>query len=166
MTTKVRIVFVLVAVACASLMSYGIFYLQEELGLEPCPMCILQRIALICIGVTALVAAIHGPREWGVKVYSGLILVFAVLGGGVAIRHSYVQHFPPASLTCGSDLDFILGNFPLVQALPKIFAGTGSCSMIEWRFLGLTIPEWTLAWFVIFAATAIWAMIAARRARK
>ena len=166
MPVKVRIVFVLVAVACASLMSYGIFYLQEELGLEPCPMCILQRMALISIGVTALVAAIHGPRDWGVKVYSGLIILFAVLGGGVSIRHSYVQHYPPASLSCGSDLDFILGNFPLVQALPKIFAGTGSCSMVEWKFLGLTIPEWTLAWFVAFLATATWAMFATRRARK
>lgn len=166
MPLKVRIVLALIPVACASLMAYGIFWLQGELGLEPCPMCILQRIALISIGVTALVAAIHGPRDWGVKVYCGLIMLFAVAGGGVSIRHSYVQHFPPKSSTCGSDLDFIMGNFPLVQALPKIFAGTGSCSVIEWRFLGLTIPEWTLVWFVIFFAVATWALITTRRARK
>ena len=166
MPLKVRIVFVLVAVACASLMGYGIYYLQEELGLEPCPMCILQRFALIAIGATALVAAIHGPRDWGVKVYSGLVILFAIAGGGVSIRHSYLQHFPPKTSTCGSDLDFLLGNFPLTQALPKIFAGTGSCSAVDWKFLGLSIPEWTLVWFLIFIATATWAIIATRRARK
>ena len=166
MPLKVRIVFVLVAVACASMMAYGIYYLQEELGLEPCPMCILQRYALITIGVTALIAAIHGPRGWGVKVYSGIIILFSLLGGGVAVRHSFLQRFPPKFESCGSSLDFIVGNFPLVQALPKIFAGTGSCSAIEWKFLGLTIPEWTLLWFVIFLAAATWAIVATRRARK
>jgi disulfide bond formation protein DsbB len=65
--------------------------------------------------------------------------------------------------TCGSDLGFLVGNFPLTQALPKIFAGTGSCSSIDWKFLGLTIPEWTLVWFAIFAAAAIWAVVASRR---
>jgi disulfide bond formation protein DsbB len=91
------------------------------------------------------------------------MLLFAIAGGAVAIRHSYLQHFPPKVETCGADLDFIVGNFPLAQALPKIFAGTGSCSMIQWQFLGLTIPEWAIVWFVIFAAVAIWAVVASRR---
>jgi len=163
MQMKVRIVFALIPVVCASLLAYGIYYLQEELGLEPCPMCILQRYALIMIGATALVAAIHGPRDWGLKVYSGLLVAFAIAGGGVSMRHSYLQHFPPKVETCGSDLGFLVGNFPLTQALPKIFAGTGSCSNIDWMFLGLTIPEWTLVWFAVFAAAAIWAVVASRR---
>jgi disulfide bond formation protein DsbB len=162
MRAKVRFVFIAVAVACAGLMAYGIYYLQEELGLEPCPMCILQRYALISIGTVALVAAIHGPRAWGLRIYSGLIVLFAVAGGGVAIRHSYLQHFPPKTETCGSDLGFLMGNFPLNQALPKIFAGTGSCSKVDWKFVRLTIPEWTLVWFAIFAAAAIWALYANR----
>ena len=163
MQMKVRIVLALIPVVCASLLAYGIYYLQEELGLEPCPMCILQRYALIMIGATALVAAIHGPRDRGLKVYSGLIVAFAIAGGGVSMRHSYLQHFPPKVETCGSDLGFLVGNFPLTQALPKIFAGTGSCSNIDWTFLGLTIPEWTLVWFAVFAAAAIWAVAASRR---
>jgi len=162
MRLQVRLVFVAIAVACASLMAYGIYYLQEELGLEPCPMCVLQRYALISIGAVALIAAIHGPRAWGLKIYSGLIVLFAVLGGGVAIRHSYLQHFPPKTESCGSDLGFLMGNLPLSQAIPRIFAGTGSCSSVDWKFLGLTIPEWTLAWFAIFAAAAIWAVVANR----
>jgi len=163
MQKKVRIVLALIPVICASLLAYGIYYLQEELGLEPCPMCILQRYALILVGATALVASIHGPRDWGLKVYSALIVAFAIAGGGVSIRHSYLQHFPPKMETCGSDLGFLVGNFPLTQALPKIFAGTGSCSSIDWKFLGLTIPEWTLVWFVLFAAAAVWAVVASRR---
>ena len=165
MRAKTRIVFAAIAVACASLMAYGIYYLQEELGLEPCPMCVLQRIALISIGTVALIAAIHGPRAWALKAYSGLIVLLAIAGGGVAMRHSYLQHFPPKTETCGSDLGFLMGNFPLSQALPKIFAGTGSCSKVDWKFVGLTIPEWTLVWFAIFAAAAIWA-VHANRAKK
>jgi disulfide bond formation protein DsbB len=163
MPLKVRIVFALIAVVCASLLAYGIYYLQEELGLEPCPMCILQRYALIAVGVTALVAAIHGPRSWGLWIYSGLITLLSLAGGGVAARHSYLQHFPPKVETCGSDLDFLLGNFPLTQSLPKIFAGTGSCSRVDWKFLGLSIPEWTLVWFAVFVIAAIWAVVATRR---
>lgn len=163
MQARIRIVFAAITVACIALLAYAIYYLQEELGLEPCPMCILQRYALIAIGAVALVAAIHGPREWGLKAYSGLIVLLAIAGGAVSIRHSYLQHFPPKVETCGSDLGFLMGNFPLSQALPKIFAGTGSCSKVDWKFLGLSIPEWTLVWFAIFAAIAIWALVARRR---
>jgi disulfide bond formation protein DsbB len=163
MQIKVRVVFAFIAVVCASLLAYGIYYLQEELGLEPCPMCILQRYALIAVGATALLAAIHGPRAWGLWVYSGLVTVFSLVGAGIAARHSYLQHFPPKVETCGSDLDFLLNNFPLTQSLPRIFAGTGSCSRVDWKFLGLSIPEWTIVWFTVFAIAAIWAAVASRR---
>src|SRR6266852_2967930 len=126
-----RIVFAAIFIACALLIGYALF-LQEREALEPCPMCILQRYAVIAIGLVA------------------------VAGGGVSIRHSYLQHFPPLMESCGTDLEFLLGTFPLAQALPKIFAGTGSCSKVDWTFLGLSIPEWTLVWFLIFAATALW----------
>ena len=151
-----RIVFAAIALLCASLLGFAIYYLQEEVGLEPCPMCILQRYAFMAVGAIALVAAIHGPRGLALKVYSSLLTLFAIVGAGVAIRHSYLQHFPPKFETCGSDLEFLLGNFPLTKALPKIFAGTGSCSMVDWKFLGLSIPEWNIAMFAALAAVAIW----------
>jgi disulfide bond formation protein DsbB len=119
-------------------------------------MCILQRYAVIAVGLVALVAAIHGPQRTGLKVYGGLVALIAIAGGGVAVRHSWLQHFPPKVESCGTDLDFLISTFPLSQALPKIFAGTGSCSKVDWKFLGLSIPEWTLVWFAIFAVTAIW----------
>ena len=161
-----RIVFGGITLICAALVLTAIFYFQEELGLEPCPMCILSRYTFILVGAVSLVAAIHGPRGWGLKVYAVIVALLSATGLGISLRHSYLQHFPPKMETCGSDLGFLVGNFPLTQALPKIFAGTGSCSSIDWRFVGLTIPEWTLVWFVIFIAVAAWAIVATRRAPK
>ena len=152
-----RLVFLAIFLACAALIGFGIFYLQERLGLEPCAMCILQRYALAAVGLVALVAAIHGPtRGVALKTYGVLVLLFALVGGGTAIRHSWLQHNPPAEQSCGQELEFYLENFPLAQALPKIFQGSGSCSAVQWRFLGLSIPEWALVWFVIFTVATIW----------
>ncbi len=150
-----RTAFAAIFVACAALIAYAM-YLQEEVGLDPCPMCILSRYVFIVLGIAALAAAIHGPKGVALKAWGSLVALLAVIGMGVSIRHSYVQHFPPKVESCGSDLDFLVSNLPLVQALPKIFAGSGSCSMVDWRFLGLSIPEWVLAWYLLIAATAIW----------
>jgi len=151
-----RVVFAAIAVASAALVAYAIYYMQEQLGLDPCPMCILSRYAFIAVGAVALLAAIHGPRGRGLKVYASLITLLALCGIGVSIRHSYLQHFPPKMETCGTDLEFLLNALPLSQALPKIFAGTGSCSRVDWKFLGLSIPEWSGVWFAVFAALALW----------
>jgi protein dithiol:quinone oxidoreductase len=151
-----RIVFGAIFVVSAALILDAIFYLQDYLGLDPCPMCVLSRYTFIAIGIVALAAAIHAPRGRALKAYSSLVVLLAVAGAGVSIRHSYLQHFPPAVESCGTDLEFLLNALPLSQALPKIFAGTGSCSAVKWTLLGLSIPEWALVWFVIFAALAIW----------
>jgi disulfide bond formation protein DsbB len=160
-----RVVFAFIFVACAGLIADAVFYMEDQLGLDPCPMCILQRYAFIAVGVIALVAALHGPRSRkGLGVYSALVILFALVGAGIAARHSWLQHFPPQVETCGTDLEFIINTFPLAQALPKIFAGSGSCSAVHWKFLGLSIPEWALVWFVIFAVLALWAWL--RRERR
>ena len=151
-----RAVFAGIFVACAALIATAIFYMQEYLGLEPCPMCILQRYAFFAIGFVALVAAIHNPQGVALKIDSGLVILLAVAGGGVAIRHSYLQHFPPLRETCGTDLEFLLNTFSLTEAFPKIFAGTGSCSKVDWKLIGLSIPEWALVWYAIFAVGVAW----------
>src|SRR5258705_5856857 len=104
-----RVVFAAIFAVCAGLLGCA-YYLQEYKGLDPCPMCILQRYAFFAIAFVALVGAIHGPRQIALKVYSALVALFAVAGGGVAIRHSYLQHFPPARETCGTDLEFLLNT--------------------------------------------------------
>ena len=151
-----RLAYVFIFLACAALIASAIFYFQEYLGLDPCPMCILSRYTFITIGAVALVAAIHAPGRVGLRIYSSLIALLAVAGIGVSLRHSYLQHFPPKVESCGADLDFLLNTLPLAQALPRIFQGTGSCSKVDWRFLGLSIPEWAGVWFVVFAIAALW----------
>jgi protein dithiol:quinone oxidoreductase len=144
--------FAAIFVACAGLLAFAI-YLQEEVGLEPCPMCILQRYAFTALAIVALVAAIHGPRGAALKAYGGLLALIAVAGAGVAIRQSYIQHYPPKISSCGTDLEFLVNTFPLSQALPKIFAGSADCAIVTWRFLGLSIAEWAL---VVFAIATAW----------
>ena len=158
-----RWVFAAIFAACAAMVGYALF-LQEYKGLEPCPMCILQRYVFVAIALVALAAAIHGPSGLALKVYGTLVALFAIAGAGVAMRHSWLQHFPPAMETCGTDLEFLINTFPLSQALPKIFAGTGSCSKVDWTFLGLSIPEWALVWYAIFTIAALWAAFANKNA--
>jgi protein dithiol:quinone oxidoreductase len=151
-----RLVFLSIFAACAGLIGFAI-YLQEQMGLDPCAMCILQRYAFVAIGGVALAAGLHGPRRGAaLKIYALLLVLFALIGGGTAIRQSYLQHNPPKSQSCGTELEFLLENFPLSQALPKIFAGSGDCSVVKWKFLGLSIPEWALVWFVIFVLATAW----------
>src|SRR5215813_3971871 len=115
-----RIVFAVVFLICAALIA-GAFYLQEEKGIDPCPMCILQRYAFVAIGIVALAALAHGPRGLALKAYGVLIALLAIGGGGTSIRQSWLQHNPPKTSSCvGSDLEFLVNNFPLSQAIPKI----------------------------------------------
>lgn len=151
-----RLVFLFIFVACAGLLGFAL-YLQEVKGLDPCPMCILQRYAFVALGITALVAAIHGPRRGiALKFYATVAALFILGGGGTAIRQSWLQHNPPKAASCGADLETLIETFPLSQALPKIFAGTGDCAVVTWRFLGLSIAEWSLIWFAIFLAITVW----------
>jgi len=154
-TMKRRLPFAAIFVMCAVLLGIAL-YLQEEVGLEPCPMCILQRYAFTAIGLVALVAAIHGPQGVALKVYGGLLLLLGLAGGGVAVRQSYIQHFPPQTSSCGADLEFLVNSFPLSEALPRIFQGTGDCALVKWRLIGLSIAEWALVWFVIFIVFTAW----------
>jgi protein dithiol:quinone oxidoreductase len=163
MTLNARLIYLSIFLACAGLMGFAL-YLQHSLGLQPCPMCILQRYAFILVGVIALVAAVHNPALLvGRWIYSGLLVVTAATGGGVAIRHVYLEHNPPKIFDCGADVGFLLEAFPLTEALPMLFRGTGDCTKVLWRFLGLSIAEWSLICFVcLIVAAVIAAMIKPR----
>ena len=158
-----RMIYLAMFLACAGLIGFAL-YLQHSLGLEPCPMCILQRYAFILVGVIALVAAAHNPSVPGRRIYSALLVVMAAIGGGVAIRHVYLEHNPPKIFDCGADVGFMLESFPLTEALPMIFRGTGDCTKVPWRFLGLSIAEWSLICFAILIVAAVLAAIIKRRA--
>ena len=148
-----RLIYLAMFLVCSGLIGFAL-YLQHALRLEPCPMCILQRYAFIVVGVTALSAAIHDPGLFGRRLYSALLIVMAATGGGVAIRHVYLEHNPPKIFDCGADVGFMLESFPLTQVLPMIFRGTGDCTKVPWRFLSLSIAEWSLICFALLIVAA------------
>ena len=157
-----RLVYLAMFLACGGLIAFAL-YLQHSLGLEPCPMCILQRYAFIVVGFTALAAAIQNPAATGRRIYSALLAIMAAAGGGVAIRHVYLEHNPPKIFDCGADFGFMLESFPLTQVLPMIFRGTGDCTKVAWRLLGLSIAEWSLTCFVLLLIAALIAAFMKRR---
>lgn len=157
-----RLIYMAMFLACGGLIAFAL-YLQHSLGLEPCPMCIVQRYAFIVVGFIALAAAIQNPAATGRRIYSALLAIMAAAGGGVAIRHVYLEHNPPKIFDCGADFGFMLESFPLTQALPMIFRGTGDCTKVPWRFLGLSIAEWSLICFVLLLIAALLAVFMKRR---
>jgi disulfide bond formation protein DsbB len=130
--------------ACVALLAYA-YYTQYKLGLEPCPLCIFQRIGIAALGVVFLVAGLHNPRRWGAPVYAVLIAAAALATAGVAIRHLYVQSLPPGTIpACGAPLEVLLQFTPVTEVIRKVLTGSGECSQINWRFLGLAMPAWVL----------------------
>jgi protein dithiol:quinone oxidoreductase len=141
--------------ACAALMAYAL-YAQYHLGLDPCPLCIFQRIGIIALGVVFLVAGLHAPRGWGAKVYALLLGLAALATIGVAGRHLYVQSLPPGSLpSCGAPLGVLLQFTPVLEVVRKVLTGSGECSEINWRFLGLTMPAWVLICAVVLGTVGV-----------
>lgn len=136
--------------ACLFLLGFGL-YLEHVRNLEPCPLCIFQRIAFIAVLFISLVAAIHGPRYRWKYLYDGLLLLASITGGGIAARQVWLQHLPADQVPeCGPGLDYILEAFPLNKALGMVLSGSGECAEVDWQFLGLSIAEWSLIWFLIF----------------
>jgi disulfide bond formation protein DsbB len=130
--------------ACAGLMAYAL-YAQHGLGLEPCPLCILQRVAVIALGGLFLAAALHPAGATGRRVYALLLGFVALVGSGVAGRHVWLTTLPPERVpACGPGLDFMLETFPLRDALGMVLSGSGECAKGAWRLLGLSMPAWVL----------------------
>lgn len=141
---------------CAGLLAYA-YYTQFYLGLQPCPLCIFQRVAVIALGVVFLLAVLHGPRGWGRRVYAGLLGLVALVGAGIAGRHVWLQHLPADQVpACGPGLNYMLEVFPLGETLRMVFTGSGECAAVNWSFLGLSMPAWVLIWCVVLGALAIW----------
>jgi len=140
----------------------GALYLQYVLYQEPCPLCMVQRFAFIAMLALFIIATLHNPARTGTKIYAALIGSFALFGIAVASRHIWIQHLPKDQVpACGPGLDFMLENFPMAQILKELMHGSGECAAHGWSFLGLNIPEWSLLWFVLLGAWAVF--IALRR---
>jgi disulfide bond formation protein DsbB len=140
---------------CAALIAYAL-YTQFHQGLEPCPLCIFQRIGIALTGVFFLLAALHDPRGAGRTVYGLLITLAALATAAVAARHVYVQHLPPGSLpSCGAPLSVLLKFTPVWELIRKVLTGSGECGEVTWRFLGLAMPAWVLLWALALGALGL-----------
>jgi disulfide bond formation protein DsbB len=150
-------------VACAGLLAFAL-YLQYYEYQDPCPLCILQRVAFLGLLAVFLVGALHGPRRIGAYLYSALLVIVAAIGAGIATRHVWLQHLPKDRVPeCGPGLEYMLNKFPLAQVFEKIFRGSGECAEVGWTFLGFSIAEWSLVWFILLGALAVCIVVVARR---
>ncbi len=152
---KPRIWFFLGFVGCISLLGVGAF-LQFVEKLEPCPLCISQRIAIFATGIVFLMAALHNPKRVGINRYAVLGTLVALGGAAISIRHIWIQHLPPDKVPeCGPGLDYVFDNFPLADTIKLMLSGSGDCAQVDWTFLGLSIPELTLMAFLMLALLSI-----------
>lgn len=141
--------------ACALLLGYA-YYAQYFQGYEPCPLCIFQRVAVLGLGIAFLLAALHNPGDTGARIYAALTGLVAGAGIGVAGRHVYIQSLPAGSVPeCGATLDFMLEVFPVMDVIKQVLTASGECGVIDWRFLGLSMPVWVLICVVVLGVIGV-----------
>jgi disulfide bond formation protein DsbB len=154
--------------AVAGLMAYAL-YEQYVVGLEACPLCIFQRVALCLLGIVFLVAALHSPVSRVARAYAVLGALAAVGGAGVSAWHLHIQSLPPDAVpSCGPGLAYMFDAFSVPQAIKMVFTGSGECAQVNWTFLGLSMPGWVLIWFVLLGSLIVyanWTRLADPRAR-
>lgn len=149
-----RRVFALIAAVCAALLAFGL-YLQHAQGLQPCPMCIVQRYTLVLVLALCAAAAMCSARLLRVLLCAAALLCSG-FGAFVAGQQSWLQWFPPEFASCGRDFYGLIENYPLSRAIPMIFRGSGDCTAVDWKFLGATIANWSFLWFVFLAVVLLW----------
>lgn len=146
-----RIWFLLGFAACAGLLGMGAYF-QFVGGLEPCPLCISQRLAILLTGVVFLVAGLHNPGQTGVTRYAIAGSLAALLGASISTRHVWLQHLPPDQVPeCVPGIEYMFQNFPLSETIKLMLSGTGDCAKVDWTFLGFSMPAWTLVAFLMLA---------------
>lgn len=149
----------LIVIACTLLLAVAL-YMEYVMGLVPCPLCMTQRVFVFLVGLLALLAFVHHPQGWGRRVYGGLGLLAAIIGGGFSSRQLWLQSLPPERVpACGPDLYYMLDVFPFLETVKVMLTGDGNCAEVGWTFLGVSIPGWTLVAFVGLAALHIWQLV-------
>ena len=161
--TMPRRVLALVSAACVLLLAFGL-YLQHGVGLEPCPMCIVQRYALVLVAIVSGLTAF--ARQKGLLITgASLLVLLSGFGAFVAARQSWLQWYPPEVASCGRDFYGMIETFPLQRVIPMIFKGSGDCSKVDWTFLGGSIANWSFLCFVAIGLTALVLIVRLARQR-
>ena len=160
-----RQVFGLIFLVCAGLLCVA-FYMELVMGLEPCPLCWLQRFGFMGAGLVSLLAVLHGPSSLGVRIYGLLLTVTAGAGLGMAGRQLWLQSLPADQVpACGPSVDYMLDVLPFFEVLTTALKGTGDCAEVAWRFLGLSIPGWTAVFFSLLVVTGLMLLFRGSRPR-
>ena len=148
---------------CVLLIAYAL-YTQYVLGLEPCPLCILQRVAVITLGLSFLFMALKHPQTKQSKFFASLLLtIISSAGVGIAARHVWLQNLPPDKVPgCGPGLDFMMANFPLSEVFQMVFSGSGECAEISWSFAFLSMPAWVIIWLIFLGSYGVWTIYQGR----
>lgn len=155
MPLSARQIYVLILLSCAALLGYAL-YTEHVLGLVPCALCMTQRFFFVCTAGLALVAALHNPAALGRRLYVALMVLACGLGAAVAGRQVWLQQLPEDQVpACGPSLDYILETLPLSEAFTTLMMGDGNCAEVQWTFLSLSMPAWSLLWFVALALAAL-----------
>jgi protein dithiol:quinone oxidoreductase len=150
-----RAAYVLGFLVCAGLIAWAL-WLQYGEGLEPCPLCMFQRVAVIAVGIVFLIAAIHNPGRPGAAFYAVVTLVFAGAGAAFAARQIWLQALPKDQVpACGMGLDYMMSTLPFTDVIRRVLEGSGECAEKAWVFLGLSIAGWTFVFFASMIAAAI-----------
>lgn len=154
-----RNTFFLIFFGCLGLMATG-YYMQYAMNLEPCPLCITQRVFIVSVGLTALAAALINPQALGRKIFASFGTIFAIAGGAFSSRQLWLQSLPEDQVpACGPSLEYMLETFPLMDALSVLLRGDGNCAQVSWSLLGISIPGWTLAAFIGLFAFNIYQLV-------
>ena len=141
---------------CAGLIGYA-YYSQYQLGVDPCPLCIFQRVGVIALGIVFLVAAAHNPRGSGRFVYAGLTALAALATVGIAAKHLYIQSLPAGAVpSCGAPLGMMFKFSPWLDVIKRVLSGSGECHEVNWQFLGLAMPAWVL---ICALALGVWGVL-------
>lgn len=141
--------------ACIALIVIA-FYMQYVMGLDPCPLCMMQRIVIYVVAIVFLLAMTHNPAITGQRIYAILITLFSLSGAGFASRQLWLQSLPADQVpACGPSLDYMIDVLPWTEVLSVMMRGSGDCAKVVWTFLSLSIPAWTLIAFIIFAVLGL-----------
>lgn len=149
-----RVAYLLGFLVCAGLMGWAL-WLQFGMDLEPCPLCMFQRVALCLAGLVFLVAFIRNPRRGGATVAAIFTLLFAGAGAALAARQVWLQTLPKDLVpSCGMGISYMLETLPFTDVIAKTLAGSGECAEKGWVFLNLSIAGWSLVFFITMIVAA------------
>ena len=148
------------AFVCGALLLIAVFYFQNYLGLEPCYLCVTQRVFVALTGIIFLTATLHNPSFYGNKIYAGLSLLSALTGAYFSAKQLWLQSLPEENIpSCGPPVEYLFDAFPMSEVLAMLLRGDGNCAKVQWEFLSISMPGWVLISFIILSLLGLYQLL-------